>query len=122
MDGAGAVITYHEACGVDDLWIGDMDAFSIAGKQILLVNAEGVFKAYSNVCPHQDIPLVEGKLNGCVLTCRAHHWEFDVTNGLSINPANQRLVEYPVRINGDIVEIGDMPVNARETERNRPLV
>jgi toluene monooxygenase system ferredoxin subunit len=120
MDGAGAVITYHEACGVDDLWIGDMDAFLIAGKQILLVNAEGVFKAYANVCPHQDIPLVEGKLDGCVLTCRAHHWQFDVTNGLSINPANQRLVEYPVRIHGDVVEIGDMPVTAADARHNQP--
>jgi len=115
MDGAGAVITYHEVCGVDDLWIGDMDAFSISGKQVLLVNAEGVFKAYANVCPHQDIPLVEGKLEGCVLTCRAHHWQFDVTNGLSINPANQRLVEYPVRINGEMVEIGDVPTESKRS-------
>ena len=116
MDGAGGVITYHEACGVDDLWIGDMDAFAISGKQILLINAEGVFKAYANICPHQEIPLVEGKLEGCVLTCRAHLWKFDVTTGLSINPKNKNLVEYPVRINGDVVEIGDVPVNADEKQ------
>jgi toluene monooxygenase system ferredoxin subunit len=115
MDGAGAVITYQEVCGVDDLWIGDMDAFLIGGKQVLLVNVEGAFKAYANVCPHQDIPLVEGKLEGCVLTCRAHHWQFDVTNGLSINPANQRLVEYPVRIVGDMVEIGDVPIESKRS-------
>lgn len=121
MDGAGAVITYHEACGVDDLWVGDMDVFSIAGQQILLVNAEGVFKAYENRCPHQAIPLVEGKLEGCVLICRAHHWRFDLTKGLSINPKNQRLVEYPVRVNGDVVEIGDMPVKADEKQSKQPL-
>jgi toluene monooxygenase system ferredoxin subunit len=110
MDGANAVITFHEVCGVDDLWIGDMDAFVVADKPVLLVNVEGTFKAYSNICPHQDIPLVEGKLDGCVLTCRAHHWEFDVTTGLSINPSNQRLVEYPVRIEGEMVQIGDHPL------------
>jgi len=116
MDGAGPVITYHEVCALDDLWIGDMDAFSIGGRPVLLVNAEGVFKAYANICPHQDIPLVEGKLEGCVLTCRAHHWQFDVTSGLSINPANQRLMEYPVRISGEMVEVGDIPINACEKQ------
>jgi toluene monooxygenase system ferredoxin subunit len=110
MDGAGAVINFHEVCGAEDLWIGDMDAFSVAGKPVLLVNVEGFFKAYSNICPHQDVPLIEGKLDGCVLTCRAHHWEFDVTNGLSINPSNQRLVEYPVRIVDGMVHIGDLPM------------
>ncbi len=110
MDGAGAVINFHEVCGVEDIWIGDMDAFSVAGKPVLLVNVDGVFKAYANICPHQDIPLIEGKLDGCVLTCRAHRWEFNVTTGLSINPSNQRLVEYPVRIVGEMVHVGDHPV------------
>jgi len=116
MDGVGSVITYHEVCATEDLWIGDMDAFSIAGTKILLINVDGNFKAFSNICPHQDVPLVEGKLDGCVLTCRAHHWEFDVTSGLSINPSNQRLVEYPVRIVDGMVQVGDMKLSGNEQQ------
>jgi toluene monooxygenase system ferredoxin subunit len=114
MDGVGSVVNYHEVCGADELWIGDMDAFSIAGKSILLINVDGVFKAYSNICPHQDVPLVEGKLDGCVLTCRAHHWEFDVTSGLSINPSNQRLVEFPVRIVDGMVQVGELELHGNK--------
>ncbi len=116
MDGAGSIITYHELCAAEDLWAGDMDAFSIAGAKILLINIDGGFKAYSNICPHQDVPLVEGKLNGCVLTCRAHHWEFDVATGLSINPSNQRLVEYPVRIVDGMVQVGDRTLSGNNQQ------
>jgi toluene monooxygenase system ferredoxin subunit len=112
MDGAGSIITYHDICAAEDLWIGDMDAFAVFGTTILLINVDGNFKAYANICPHQDVPLVEGRLDGCVLTCRAHHWEFDVTSGLSINPSNQRLVEYPVRIMDGMVQVGDMKLPA----------
>jgi len=114
MDTAGAVIAFHEVCGADDLWIGDMDAFVIADKPVLLVNVDGAFKAYADVCPHQAVKLSEGKFDGCVLTCRAHRWEFDATTGLSINPSNQRLVEYPVRVVDGMVQIGDVPLT---TER-----
>jgi toluene monooxygenase system ferredoxin subunit len=104
------VTTFHEVCGVEDLWAGDMDAFTINGRKILLINVDGTFRAYADTCPHQDFSLALGKLEGCVLTCRAHHWKFDVSTGLSINPRNERLVEYPVRITGDAVEVGDQPV------------
>jgi toluene monooxygenase system ferredoxin subunit len=118
MDGATTVISFHEVCGVDDLWIGDMDAFSVGGKPVLLVNVEGIFKAYSNICPHQDIPLVEGKLDGCVLTCRAHHWEFDITSGASINPSGQRLTQYPVRIIEGTVQVGDIPLPRQNGDKS----
>jgi len=110
MDGAGAVITYHELCHEDDIWVGDMDAFTVAGRSILLINTDDGFKAFSNICPHQDVPLVEGKLAGCVLTCRAHHWEFNVTNGVSVNPSGQRLTQYPVRVIDGMVQVGDVPL------------
>jgi toluene monooxygenase system ferredoxin subunit len=116
MDGVGSVVNYHEVCGVDDLWAGDMDAFSVAGKSILLINVDGIFKAYANMCPHQAVPLAEGKLDGCVLTCRAHLWEFDASTGLSINPSNKRLAEYPVRIVDGMVQVGDTRLRGhRET-------
>jgi toluene monooxygenase system ferredoxin subunit len=107
MDGVGSVVTYHEVCAADDLWEGDMEAFPVADKSILLINIDGVFKAYANMCPHQAVPLSEGKLDGCVLTCRAHLWEFDASTGLGINPANKRLAEYPVRIVDGMVQVGN---------------
>lgn len=104
-------MTYHDVCGEEDLWVDEMEAFSVAGQAVLVLRTAEGFKAYSNICPHQDVPLVEGHLDGCILTCRAHHWTFDINTGLSVNPANQRLVEYPVRVMEGVVQVCDTPLH-----------
>ncbi|MBI1909179.1 MAG: Rieske 2Fe-2S domain-containing protein [Deltaproteobacteria bacterium] len=60
----------------------------VKGKQIALFNVNGQFCAIQNNCPHRGGPLGEGDLNGTVVTCPWHGWEFDVTTGVSpVNPA-----------------------------------
>ena len=63
----------------------------------------GEVRAYQGICPHQDIPLVEGTFDAGLLVCRAHQWVFDAHTGEGINPGNCRLAEYPVRVDGDDV-------------------
>ena len=97
---------FQTACSLDDLWEGEMDVFEIGDKEVLLVHApDGVIRAYNPVCPHQDHPLVEGDLEGCVLTCSAHLWQFDVTTGKGVNPEGVALCGYPVKVEGDVVMV-----------------
>ena len=42
---------------------------------------EGVF-ALDGLCAHQGGPLAEGRLDGCVVTCPWHGWQFDVRTGV----------------------------------------
>jgi nitrite reductase/ring-hydroxylating ferredoxin subunit len=37
--------------------------------------------AMENACPHAGDPLSEGVLDGCVIVCEAHGWDFDVRTG-----------------------------------------
>ncbi len=37
--------------------------------------------AMEDACPHAGHPLSEGDLEGCVITCAAHGWPFDVRTG-----------------------------------------
>lgn len=97
-------MAFEKVCNLDDLWEGEMDSFEIGGKEILVVCAEGgVVKAFQGICPHQDIPLVEGQFDGKVVTCRAHLWQFDANTGEGVNPKDCALAEFPVQINGDDV-------------------
>ena len=80
-------MAFTKVCKLDDLWEGEMEAFEIDGHEILLVSPEGgEIRAFQGVCPHQDIPLVEGKFDGKVIVCRAHQWIFDGASGKGINP------------------------------------
>lgn len=93
---------YQKAASLDDLWEGDMLEVEVADHLVLLVWPEGgQIKAFQGICPHQDIPLAEGKFNGRVVMCRAHQWTFDAHTGLGINPGDCRLAQYPVKVEGD---------------------
>jgi nitrite reductase (NADH) small subunit/3-phenylpropionate/trans-cinnamate dioxygenase ferredoxin subunit len=60
----------------------------LKGKQVAIFNIEGQFCAIENVCPHRGGPVGEGDLEGKVVTCPWHGWQFDVTTGVSpVNPA-----------------------------------
>lgn len=99
-------MAFTRICSLDDLWEGEMESFEIDDQEVLVVCLDGgAVHAYQGVCPHQDLPLVEGTFDGVRLVCRAHQWVFEAATGKGINPATCRLAEYPVRIDGDDVYV-----------------
>jgi toluene monooxygenase system ferredoxin subunit len=91
-------MTYRTAMPLAELWDGEMQACRIDGRPVLLLKLDGRVCAYADRCAHQGVPLSEGELADGVLTCRAHHWQYDASSGRGINPAAARLQAYPVRI------------------------
>jgi toluene monooxygenase system ferredoxin subunit len=90
---------YHRVCAVDELWEGEMAEFEVGGIPVLLVHtAGGHFRALQASCPHQRVPLVEGELQGHVLSCRAHQWEIDARTGRGINPHHAHVALYPIKV------------------------
>ncbi|PYQ13032.1 MAG: hypothetical protein DMH00_05290 [Acidobacteria bacterium] len=69
------------------------------GRVLALFNLEGSFYAVDNSCPHRGGPLGEGFLNGCVVTCPWHGWQFDVRTG--VGPLNPRHSVRSVRVETD---------------------
>ncbi len=99
-------MAFQKACTLDELWEGEMSEVELDGKPVLLVWPEkGEVQAYQGTCPHQDIPLAEGKFDGRVVTCRAHLWTFDAGTGQGLNPGNCKLARYPVRVLDDAVYV-----------------
>ncbi len=75
-----------------------------AGQAIALFNVGGTFHAIANACTHRGGPLGEGRLDGTIVTCPWHGSQFDVTSGqVRKGPAQQPVVSYPVRVQGDDV-------------------
>lgn len=99
-------MAYQAVCTLDDIWEGDMSEVEIGDQLILLVwPTGGALRAYQGVCPHQDIPLAEGKFDGRVIMCRAHQWTFSSDSGQGINPSDCSLAEYPVKVENDSVYV-----------------
>ncbi len=86
----------------------------LRGKQILLWQVGDETYACANRCPHEGYPLSEGKMSqDCVLTCNWHNWKFDLKSGETLM-GGDTLRLYPVRIEGDRIEvdIADPPADA----------
>jgi len=75
----------------------------IAGKAIAVSNVDGNYFACSNACPHAEGPLGEGTLEGHVLTCPYHGWQFDVRDGNCLTHDESTVETYKVEIVGDAV-------------------
>jgi len=79
----------------------------VEGEDLYAVcNVEGEIRAISGVCPHQGGPLGQGLLDGSLITCPWHAWQFDTSTGQCDFTAGGAIPTYPVR-----VEAGDILVN-----------
>ena len=83
---------------VDDVWSGEMTGVMVGDIPVLLINVDGVLRAYSDVCPHLGTSLSRGSLKNGILTCATHQWQFDGQTGCGINPRNACLESLPLRI------------------------
>ena len=83
---------------LDELWQGEMRSVTINDKKIVIIATNNHYYAYEDRCLHLGIPLSLGKLENNILTCSAHHWQYDVLTGQGINPDCVRLKPLTIKI------------------------
>ena len=93
--------TFQKIAKKGDVPPGSGKVIEAGGKEIALFNCDGQFYAINNVCVHQGGPLGEGYLEGTVVTCPWHGWQYDVTNGVSPVESSIRTECYPIKVEGE---------------------
>ncbi len=91
-------MTFVAALPQAELWIGELRGLELRGRRVLLLRLENGVHAYEDRCAHLGVPLSRGKLEGRVLTCSAHHFQYDAATGQGINPRTLELTRLPTRI------------------------
>jgi nitrite reductase/ring-hydroxylating ferredoxin subunit len=71
---------------------------SLAGKAVALFNVGGAFHAIANTCIHRGGPLGQGFVEGQVVTCPWHAWQYDVTTGENVVNRTVKVASYPVKV------------------------
>jgi len=82
---------------------GQVTNFFKEGKSIAIANVDGKFYAFEDSCPHMSARLSNGSLDGKVITCPQHSSKFDVSTGKPLAVADDPLVLYEVKVEGDDV-------------------
>ena len=88
---------------LDELPPGAAKEVEHGGRIYALFNVEGRVTAIDGVCPHQGGPLADGALEGTMVTCPWHGWQFDVCTGKTpLGPKIKQAV-YEVKVEGQDV-------------------
>ena len=97
---------FVRVAGKDEIPPGKGKSIETGGVWIAVFNVGGEYRATSNVCVHRGGPLGEGDLEGPIVTCPWHGWQFDVTDGRCQTNPMASIPCYEVRIEGDDVLVG----------------
>jgi len=87
----------------EDLPPGTLRAATLGDEEITVAHCDGGFYAVQGHCLHLQGPLAEGGLEGCVLTCPWHGWQYDVRTGQNEFDLAIQLRTYDVQVeNGEV--------------------
>lgn len=96
-------MAFVRAVKVSDLAPGSIREVPLGSTVVALANVGGSFYAINNTCLHRGGPLGQGVLEGKVVTCPWHGWQFDVTTGKATMNPNADLACFATEIRGDEV-------------------
>lgn len=90
---------------VEEVPPGTVVHVSAGDEQIALAHVEGGFYATEGLCLHLKGPLGEGHLDGSVLSCPWHGWQYDVRTGLNEFDHAIKLRTFEVRVEDGEIQI-----------------
>ena len=99
--------TYFEVAEITEIGPGQRLYLEIDDHPVIIFNLDGKLYANDDECTHDNGPLGDGEIEGHCIACPRHGAKFDIKTGKAMTlPAVKNLRTYPVRVVGDIVEIG----------------
>ena len=83
---------------VSDFAEGTATELVVRDRIVAVFCVAGQLFAMDGVCPHQGGPLGKGTLDGCILTCPWHGWQFDIHEGKSQLTPNVKQPTFDLKI------------------------
>lgn len=104
--GKSPTVDFVSVATVDELKPGERMVVELGRHWVAIFNVEGTYYAIEDVCTHDDGPLAEGELNGCIIACPRHGATFDIRTGKVLSaPAMVDVKSYEVHIQGSDIQI-----------------
>lgn len=82
----------------EDVPDGGAKQVEVGGQPVALFQVAGKFHAIHNTCLHRGGPLAEGDVNGDIVTCPWHMWQYDVTTGECRTAEGMSVRCYPTKV------------------------
>jgi nitrite reductase (NADH) small subunit len=99
------VSEFEAVVAVDAVPPGTGCPIEVAGHAVALFNVEGTFYAIDGTCLHRGGPVGEGDLEGTIVTCPWHGWQYDVTTGRNVMDPDIGLTPHAVEVEDGVVKV-----------------
>jgi len=96
---------FVKVANLSDVAQGTAKAVDFNGQLIALFNVDGTIYALDNSCLHQGGPLGEGLLEGDVVTCPWHMWDYNVRTGEKVGNPTLKVETFPVQVEGNDIKV-----------------
>ena len=103
--------TWLKVLGPNELSEGRVVPVTCAHRTVCMTRFEGSYAALDNKCPHQGGPLGEGSIEGGMLRCPWHGWDFHPLTGKPPGGYDDGVETFPVEEREDGIYVG-FPVEA----------
>ncbi len=95
------VMSWKRVCATAEVPENTLKKFDVDGVSIVVANYGDGYRAFPPFCPHMEEPLVQsGLLEGGILTCSKHLWQWDLRTGDMVGMAEKPLLTYEIKQNG----------------------
>ena len=96
---------FVKVANLSDLGPGSSMTVEANGKAVALFNVDGTVYALDNTCLHRGGPLGEGFLEGDVVACPWHMWEYNVRTGEKVGDPSLKVATYAVEVEGNDITV-----------------
>ena len=97
--------TWYNVARIGDLQEGEARTVRVHGERIALFLNQGQFYAIEDMCPHMGASLARGYVEDGAVACPLHYWRFRLADGAWADNPTLKIASYPVRIEGDRIQI-----------------
>ena len=77
---------------------GRAELVTVNGEDVALFRRDDEIFAIGNQCPHQGGNLCDGFIEGDIVTCPLHGWEFDLRSGACMTVPGESVPRYVVTV------------------------
>jgi len=96
---------FVDAIGADEVPQGQCAAVTVGGRELAVIRAgDDAFHAIDDECPHQGAPLSDGVVDGGLIVCPLHHWEFEYETGACLEEPDCPVARHECKVeNGRVL-------------------
>ncbi|NUO19110.1 Rieske 2Fe-2S domain-containing protein [bacterium] len=96
---------WFKVCKQTELKDGSARSITILGKPYAVFSVSGELFGLDAACRHMRANLASGSLQGTVVTCFMHQWQYDITNGRCLTQEGYDTISRDVKIEDGYIYI-----------------